>query len=122
MPGTMGRLVIPGFFVGEVPPTRSVLMIMLEGRYPIMHSCRRGLCGQDLIRIVKGWEHLNPVEDHEDGTLTLLQVRDKPMRMACCTKVIGDGEVIVEVVRVGNVEERISDENSADDDMLSPES
>ncbi|HYF51351.1 MAG TPA: 2Fe-2S iron-sulfur cluster binding domain-containing protein [Planctomycetota bacterium] len=95
----MGRLVIePGVFNGEVPPDKTVLRVMLELRYPIHHSCRRGLCGQDLIRIVKGWEFLNPIEDHEDGTLQLLQARDEPMRMACCTRIVGDGEVVVEVV------------------------
>jgi ferredoxin len=92
-------LIIPGVFEGDVPPTKSVLKVLLELRHPIMHSCRRGLCGQDLIRVLNGWEHLNPIEEHEDGTLTLLQARNEPMRMACCTRVIGDGVVTIEIVR-----------------------
>jgi hypothetical protein len=56
------------------------------------------LCGQDLIRVVKGWEFLNEIQDPEDGTLELLRVKGQPMRMACCAKIIGDGEVVVEVV------------------------
>jgi len=95
----VGRLIIePGVYDGEVPPEKTVLRVMLELRHPIMHSCRRGLCGQDLIRIMKGWEFLNPIEDHEDGTLTLLRARTEPMRMACCTRIVGAGEVVVKVV------------------------
>jgi ferredoxin len=95
----MGRLVIqPGIFSGEIPPTKSILMVLLEQRYRVHYSCRRGLCGQDLIHVISGWEHLNPIQDHEDGTLELLQAKGKPMRMACCAKIVGDGEVIVEVV------------------------
>ena len=96
----MGRLVIePNVFNDEVPPAKTVLRVLLDLRYPVLHSCRRGLCGQDLIRVLKGWEFLNPIEDNEDGTLTLLQARQHPMRMACCARVVGDGEVVVEVVR-----------------------
>ena len=95
----MGRLVIrPDVFSGEVPATKSILLVLLEQRQAVHYSCRRGLCGQDLIRIVSGWEFLNPINDLEDGTLELLRAKDKPMRMACCAKVIGDGEVVVEVV------------------------
>lgn len=94
----MGRLLIrPALYEGEVPPTKSILQVLMEVRHPIHFSCRRGLCGQDLIRIVSGWENLNEIGDAEDGTLTLLQARDKPMRMACCAKVIGAGEVVVEI-------------------------
>jgi ferredoxin len=96
----LGRLVIqPGVFSGEVPPTKTVLRVLLELRHPVLHSCRRGLCGQDLIRILKGAEFLNPIDELEDGTLQLLQARDKPMRMACCVRVVGDGEVEVEIVK-----------------------
>jgi len=95
----VGRLVIePEIFSGEVPPNKSVLQLLLELRIPVLHSCRRGLCGQDLIRVKSGWEHLNAIEDPECGTLELLRVNDQPMRMACCTKVVGSGEVVVEIV------------------------
>jgi ferredoxin len=95
----MARLVIqPNIFSGDVPPTKSILMVLLEQGQRVHYSCRRGLCGQDLIRVVSGWEHLSPITDLEEGTLELLRVKDKPMRMACCAKVIGDGEVVVEVV------------------------
>jgi ferredoxin len=95
----MGKLVIePGIFSGDIAPTKSILMVLLEQRRHIHHSCRRGLCGQDLIRVIKGWEHLNAIEDLEDGTLELLRVKGQPMRMACCAKIIGEGEVVVEVV------------------------
>lgn len=95
----MGRLVIrPDVFSGEVPPTKSILLVLLEQRQMVHYSCRRGLCGQDLIRVISGWEHLNPINDLEDGTLELLRAKGQPMRMACCAKVVGDGEVVVEVV------------------------
>ncbi|MCZ7647138.1 MAG: 2Fe-2S iron-sulfur cluster binding domain-containing protein [Planctomycetota bacterium] len=95
----MGRLVIqPALYAGEVPPGKSVLQVLLELRAPMHYSCRRGLCGQDLIRVLAGGEHLNPVGDLEDGTLELLQVKGQPYRMACCARVVGDGEVVVEVV------------------------
>jgi ferredoxin len=96
----VGRLVIrPEVFSGEVPPQRSILQVLLQLRHPILHSCRRGLCGQDLIRVISGWEHLNPIEETEDSTLQLLSAKDQPMRMACCARVVGDGEVVVEIVR-----------------------
>ena len=95
----MGKLVIqPDIFSGDIPPTKSILMVLLEQRRTVHYSCRRGLCGQDLIRVVKGWEFLNEIQDPEDGTLELLRVKGQPMRMACCAKIIGEGEVIVEVV------------------------
>ena len=95
----MGRLVVqPDRYAGEIPPEKSILMLLLEQRISVHYSCRRGLCGQDLVRIVKGWEHLNAIQDHEEGTLELLQATGKSMRMACCAKVIGNGEVIIEIV------------------------
>ncbi len=95
----MGRLVVrPDIFAGDIPPTKSILMVLLEQRQAVHYSCRRGLCGQDLIRIVSGWEHLYPITDLEDGMLELLRAKSEPMRMACCAKVVGEGEVVVEVV------------------------
>jgi ferredoxin len=95
----VGRLVIqPEVFRGEVPAQRSILQVLLQLRHPVMHSCRRGLCGQDLIRVLSGWEHLNAIEENEGSTLELLSAKDQPYRMACCARVIGDGEVVVEVV------------------------
>jgi ferredoxin len=96
----VGRLTLePNIFSGEISPTKTVLQVMLENRCAISHVCRRGLCGQDLIRVLKGWEYLNPIEDHEEGTLILMMANDEPMRMACCTRVIGEGEVVIEIVR-----------------------
>jgi len=95
----MGKLLIrPGTVARDVPPEKSILMFLLEQHARVHYSCRRGLCGQDLIRVVQGWEHLNAIQEHEEGTLELLRVKDQPMRMACCAKVIGDGEVIIELV------------------------
>lgn len=96
----MGRLVIePQVFSGEVPPGKSILLLLLEQRQTVQHSCRRGLCGQDLIRVLSGAEHLNAIGDLEDGTLELLGVKGEPYRMACSARVIGAGEVIIEVVK-----------------------
>ena len=107
MPGNLGgaqepvgRLVIePGIFRGELPASRTVLQVLIERRAHVRYSCRRGLCGQDLIRVLSGWEYLNPIEDLEEGTLELLRARGKQMRMACCARITGAGEVVVEVVR-----------------------
>ncbi|MBI3828742.1 MAG: (2Fe-2S)-binding protein [Planctomycetes bacterium] len=96
----MGRLIIkPGVFEGEVSQAKTILQVLLELHAPMHFSCRRGLCGQDLIRVLAGWENLNPIGDLEDGTLELLRAKGKQMRMACCTRVVGAGEVIVEVVK-----------------------
>jgi ferredoxin len=95
----VGHLTInPGLFDGEVPPTKSILQVLLDIGYPMHYSCRRGLCGQDMIRILKGAEFLSPIEEPEDGTLQMLRVREQPMRMACSVRVIGDGAVVVEIV------------------------
>jgi len=96
----MGRLVIkPGLFDGEIPASKTVLQVLLELHMAVRHSCRRGLCGQDLICVLEGWEQLNPIGDLEDGTLELLRAKGKQMRMACCTKVLGAGTVVVELVQ-----------------------
>jgi len=96
----MGRLVIePQVFAGEVPPGKSILLVLLEQRQTVHHSCRRGLCGQDLIRVLSGSEHLNAIGDVEDGTLELLHAKGEPFRMACCARVIGEGDVVIEIVK-----------------------
>ncbi len=96
----MGRLVIqPDVFSGEVPPERSILQVLLQLRHPILHSCRRGLCGQDLIRVISGGEFLNPIEEPEESTLALFSAKDQLLRLSCCAMVVGDGEVVVEIVR-----------------------
>jgi len=95
----VGHLIIkPGLFDGDVPPTKSILQVLLDIGYPMHYSCRRGLCGQDMIRILKGAEFLSPKEEPESGTLEMLRVHDQPMRMACSVRIIGDGEVVVEIV------------------------
>jgi len=94
----MGRLILePGIFNGEIAPTKSVLLVLLEQHARVNYSCRRGLCGQDLLKVVRGWEFLNPIGDLEEGTLELLGVKGQPYRMACCARIIGDGEVVMEV-------------------------
>jgi ferredoxin len=95
----VGHLTIkPGLFDGEVAPNRTILQVLLDIGYPMHYSCRRGLCGQDMIRVLKGAEFLSPIEEPEGGTLEMLRVRDQPMRMACSVYVIGNGEVVVEIV------------------------
>ena len=95
----MGRLTIePQIFSGEIPPTKSILLVLLELQQRVHYSCRRGLCGQDVIRVLRGAEFLNPVTELEEGTLELLQLKSEPMRLACCTRVIGNGEVVIQVV------------------------
>ena len=95
----MGRLVIePGIFDGEAPAGRTVLQILMGQRAGVQYSCRRGLCGQDLIRVCSGWQHLNPISEIEEGTLSLLGGLNQSMRMACCTRVVGEGKVVVEIV------------------------
>lgn len=94
----MGRVVIePGIYSGEIPPTKSILLVLLEQRVRIHFSCRRGLCGQDLIKVCSGWEHLNPIGELEEGTLELLGVKGQPYRMSCCARVLGDGVVVLEL-------------------------
>jgi len=96
----MGRLVIkPGIYDGEISASKTVLQVLLEQHVAVQYSCRRGLCGQDLIRVLEGWEQLNPISDLEDGTLDLLRAKGKQMRMACCTRVLGVGPVVVEIVK-----------------------
>lgn len=97
--GPMGYLVVePGLFSGEIPAHRTILQVLLSQGIMIGNQCRRGMCGQDLIRVISGWEHLNPVVEPENGMLTLLNVAGKHMRMACCTRIIGHGRVVVQCV------------------------
>jgi ferredoxin len=93
----VGQLIIePGIYSGEIAPTKSILLVMLESGAYINYSCRRGLCGQDLIQIKSGWEFLNPIGELEEGTLEMLGVKGQPYRMACSARVVGEGTVVVE--------------------------
>ena len=95
----MGWLVIkPDPREIEVPPEKPLLQVLRELGVRVPYNCRRGLCGQDLIRIWEGWEHLNPVLEHEEGTLELLQAKGQPMRMACCARIVGAGKVVIEIL------------------------
>jgi ferredoxin len=95
----VGRLTIhPNVFCGEVPPQQSILLLLLQHKQAVLHSCRGGHCGQDLIRVLKGWEQLNKIEAHEAATLALLRVDNLPMRMACCARIAGGGDVVIQIV------------------------
>ncbi len=95
----MGRLIIePNLFSGDVPAARTILQILLQLDIGLPYSCRRGLCGQDLIKIRSGWDQLNPVGEFEEETLELLQITEQQVRLACCCKIIGMGEVVIEIL------------------------
>ena len=80
---------------GAIDAKDSILKWAESHDVKIDSDCRVGKCGLDVIRIVSGAEHLNPVTENETKTLRRDGVSPGPCRLACMTKVSGPVEVEV---------------------------
>ncbi len=81
---------------GPIDPKDVILKWADANDVKIDSDCRVGKCGLDVIRIVSGDEHLNPVTDNENKTLKRDGISPGKCRLACMTKVTGP--VVIEVV------------------------
>ncbi len=80
---------------GAIDAKESILTWADTHDVKIDSDCRVGKCGLDVIRIVSGAEHLNPVTENETKTLRRDGVSAGPCRLACMTKVSGPVEIEV---------------------------
>lgn len=82
-----------------VSPDDNVLSVARNNNVPINYECESGRCGYDPVRIISGQEHVNELDEDEEGW-TLEEVCNlKPgeHRLACMLHC--KGPVVVEVVK-----------------------
>lgn len=91
-------------FVGHgsairVSPDDNVLNIARNNNVPIHYECESGRCGYDPVKIISGQEHLNEMDEDEEGwTLEeVCHLEPGTHRLACLLKT--KGPVVVEVVK-----------------------
>ncbi|MFK7844389.1 MAG: FHA domain-containing protein [Rhodothermales bacterium] len=91
-------------FVGHgsaipVTPDDNVLNIARNNNVPIHYECESGRCGYDPVKIISGQEHLNEMDEDEEGwTLEeVCHLEPGTHRLACLLKT--KGPVVVEVVK-----------------------
>ena len=87
-------------FRGPFPLGQSILWTLLDARVRISYACMDAVCGQDLIRVVKGSELLNETGPHERHTLDTLGA-EAGCRLACQCQLadgVTEGEIVVEFV------------------------
>ena len=94
--GTGAHVTVVGQGIsGAIDAKDSILKWAESHDVKIDSDCRVGKCGLDVIRIVAGAEHLNPVTENETKTLRRDGESPGPCRLACMTKVSGPVEVEV---------------------------
>ncbi|MFO0658813.1 MAG: 2Fe-2S iron-sulfur cluster-binding protein [Polyangiaceae bacterium] len=83
-----------------------LLEALQEIGYPIATSCGgRASCGLCRLTIVSGREVLSPINNEEVGHLGNV-AKIIGLRLACQARIVGDGELVVEVPTVEDVEAR----------------
>ncbi|MFK7849293.1 MAG: FHA domain-containing protein [Rhodothermales bacterium] len=91
-------------FVGHgsaipVTPDDNVLSIARDNNVPIHYECESGRCGYDPVKIISGQEHLNEMDEDEEGwTLEeVCHLEPGTHRLACLLKT--KGPIVVEVIK-----------------------
>lgn len=83
----------------NIGPSQTILNVAQANEIPINYECESGRCGYDPIRIISGAEHLNEMDEDEEGW-TLEEVcglDPKACRLACMTR--ATGPVKVEIIK-----------------------
>ena len=82
-----------------VTPDDTVLNVARNNNVPITYECESGRCGYDPVKIISGHEHLNEMDEDDEGwTLEeVCHLKPGEHRLACLLKV--KGPVVVEVVK-----------------------
>lgn len=81
----------------EASPDQTVLQIARANNIPINYECESGRCGYDPVRIVSGHEHLNEMDEDEEGwTLEeVCHLKPGEHRLACLLRTRGPVEVSI---------------------------
>lgn len=103
----MAKIRISGTEVALTAESGVDLLEALQGiGYPIATSCGgRASCGLCRLTIVSGREVLSPIASEEVGHLGNV-AKIIGLRLACQARIIGDGEIVIEVPAVEDVEAR----------------
>ncbi len=76
----------------------TVLSAARQHNIPINYECESGRCGYDPVRIVTGAEHLNAMDEDDEGwTISeVCKLKSGEHRLACMLRV--KGPVVVQIV------------------------
>lgn len=81
---------VPRGVVVVPAPGETLLDAALRSRVPLASSCGgRAVCGDCLVRLVRGHEAVPPPDAEETAWRTRKRY-DGPLRLACCLRVGGD--------------------------------
>ncbi len=92
--------------VFDAPEGEDLLEVLQSNGYPIATSCGGvASCGLCRLTIVRGAELLSPLKSQEVQHLgTVAKVLG--LRLACQSRIVGEGEIVVRVPPVDDVEDR----------------
>jgi ferredoxin len=92
----------------SIPTNTDVLKALLAKDLKVLMACGgKGICATCHVKVRKGTDKLTPRTPREDRTLGFITGADPASRLACQTRVLGDG-VVVEVPE-GMYIERVED-------------
>lgn len=73
----------------------NLLSALLKNELKVLHECGgRGMCATCHIYIKEGMEHLSPISRREQRTLGAITTCKLNSRLACQSKVMGEGVVV----------------------------
>jgi len=73
----------------------NLLSALLKNELKVLHECGgRGMCATCHIYIKEGMDHLSPMSRREQRTLGAITTCNLNSRLACQSKVIGEGVVV----------------------------
>lgn len=79
----------------SIPTNDNLLSAMLKHELKVLHECGgRGMCATCHIFIKEGMENLSPLSRREQRTLGAITTCKLNSRLACQSKVIGEGVVV----------------------------
>lgn len=79
----------------SVPTNDNLLSALLKNELKVLHECGgRGMCATCHIFIKDGMEHLSPLSRREQRTLGAITTCKLNSRLACQSKVMGEGVVV----------------------------
>ncbi|MEM8717065.1 MAG: 2Fe-2S iron-sulfur cluster-binding protein [Cyanobacteria bacterium P01_A01_bin.3] len=81
-----------------IPENETLLSGLLAQKLTIQQECgRRGMCATCHVQVLSGGDNLTPVAGREKRTLSMLPNCDKNSRLSCQARVLGSGDITVEV-------------------------
>ncbi|MEO1131078.1 MAG: 2Fe-2S iron-sulfur cluster-binding protein [Cyanobacteria bacterium J06639_1] len=79
----------------SVKTNTTLLSVLLENELSVMQECRgRGRCATCHVYIREGEDSLSPIQRREQRTLEVISTCGKSSRLACQTRVLGEGVVV----------------------------